>query len=676
MARSLLVVLVVVLTALSWRWTWANGFLSRPPLSDSAGYRNTSLMLLRTWREDGVAAWGRHVMELGGAHPPAITALTSACARVRGHDEITLDDMWLVSAAFGVLSTLGSFALARRFLSPGLAVAAAAVAQSAPVIIDDWWRLYTQLPMTACVLWAYAAVLGSEGFTRRGPSLAFGLWAGAAWMLKSIAPVYLVGAAAALVVGWRRNGPRRPLVNSGIAVLAVCAVAMPWYGSHLDAVLGYADSVVGTEGQRTFSMGVPLWSLERWLYYPIHMAGHGLAGPLAALTLAALAWGAVRAFRGTTSANALVMTTTLLVAWIILTVGQTQTRAWYVMGFVPPLAILLVSFAASLRSRRARVVAGIILAAACAFNHWLTQRPIAEDASRRILWDSVEAIPCTHGIYSILAPAIGARSVPEAEPWPHREWVERMVAESTRRRPAVFFTVHAPYRHPLVNPTTFDYESLRLTGRRLDAVDEYESGFFALPLAARARRLAGIEFIVHDHRKMPLDDLVLALKHVRLAAEVLDTRTCTEKSTLSLLRIRPDHVPPRFVDEASVATLDLTPAPVAWRGGVRLVASDVRESAGGGRSVILLLDASGDRRSLEAVVSARRGDKRIGRCIRRVPLRRDGGLVTLDFALEGGPAAAMEVALRDVSGDRHHVVDVAETDLVRRGFGVELPSDD
>ena len=385
----LLAAICVGQSTLAYRWMSRNGFVDRPFVTDAAWYRIEALGFQRAFVESGFTGWLRAGLAADTSHPPTTPMLVGLTAALRGDAGVSYDAAFLTIQAFAAAFILGSYLLARRFLGRRAAVAAAALVASTPVFIPNLRPFFPQMPMAAMLVWTSHALLAADGFSRRGPSLAAGLLAGMATMVKMLAPLYCAGTvAAALLLGLLRPGPkRRPLQNAALAAAGAGVVLLPWYAQHWRTVWYYTAAVTGEEGQERYSAAMSAGSLARWLYYPYHFLNSGLGWLIAVPFLVAALWGIavlVRASRRKAAlsqaasarlCDGLLLLAAPAAAFVPLTLGQTAARAFYVMCFVPFAVTLLVRFVVSRRSGSARVGLSLWLVVSAVLYQLLGQRP-------------------------------------------------------------------------------------------------------------------------------------------------------------------------------------------------------------------------------------------------------------------------------------------------------------
>jgi 4-amino-4-deoxy-L-arabinose transferase-like glycosyltransferase len=384
-----LALLCLLQSGLSYAWIARNGYLERPFASDAAHYRIDALAMKRGYETGGFVGWWAAGAAHDRPHPPVVVMLVGLVAAWRGDEGVSPQAAFLTLQLFGALFVLGTYRLARRFSGRGAAVAAAALAASAPLAIPNLRPLYPQFPMAALIPFALDALLATDGFRLRGRSALFGALAGLATLVKMLAPLYLVGAAlGALAVGLRDRARRDTVwLNLILAAAAFAVVAGPWFCAHWDSVSGYTTAVVGGEGQKVFSSSLPVGSVARWLYYPFHFLNDGVGWlfvPQLLFGCAAGAFALVRARRAPADADpaaarrardGALLALAPVVGYVPLTLGQTAGWAFYWLPFVPLAGIVAARAAEAVRPALPRRALWAWCGLTALFYQALAQRP-------------------------------------------------------------------------------------------------------------------------------------------------------------------------------------------------------------------------------------------------------------------------------------------------------------
>ena len=167
-----------------------------------------------------------------GYYPPLVPGVTALLYRVAGRSyEVAM----ATNVLFLALLLAGTWGLGNRMLGRPAGILASLLLLAAPGIRLNAGEYMLDLPLAVMVVLSTWTLLGTEGFSRRGRSVAFGALCGAGMLTKwsfllfLAAPVVLVLLSAAKES--RRGGGsvtgRR--VNLALALLAAALVAAPYY---------------------------------------------------------------------------------------------------------------------------------------------------------------------------------------------------------------------------------------------------------------------------------------------------------------------------------------------------------------------------------------------------------------------------------------------------------------
>lgn len=149
-----------------------------------------------------------------------------------------------VNLVFVPMLAAGTYLAGKRVYGPTAGMLAAIFALGTPIVLSHFHVFLLDAPLAGSVALAFAVLLASERFTKRGASIAAGALLGVALLVKTIAPVYLLGPVAVMLVagGWRQWR------NVGLFALAILVVAGPYYAIHYDDVFGVSqETTIGAE---------------------------------------------------------------------------------------------------------------------------------------------------------------------------------------------------------------------------------------------------------------------------------------------------------------------------------------------------------------------------------------------------------------------------------------------
>jgi hypothetical protein len=266
---------------------------------------------------------------------------------------------------------LVTYLLARRFASPGVAAGAAAVVCLAPPVLA--WSLMVHMALLATLAaMAFVLLLLQSGwFERTGVSALVGVCAGMLALSRSMAPVYVAGlAAGVVVVSLTSRGPRltrRRARNMAIAAAAALLVAGPWWVVSGPAAWQWLSTVKEFGVGPVARKGIPgmdrlAWSLKE-------------AGPATVLFLAVVvgtwAVGGVRRRPGRPGPGAAgwgelggVVVISFAAVLVVLGAVASHGTAFDLPVLVPAMLVLILAAARAAGGRRVVAVGGGLLIAA------------------------------------------------------------------------------------------------------------------------------------------------------------------------------------------------------------------------------------------------------------------------------------------------------------------------
>ncbi len=335
------------------------------------------------------------------------------------------------------MAVFATFAIGRALGSPARGLAAGILVGAYTEVFLESRVFMLDLPLTALVALTVWAVVRSEGFAHKGFSLAAGLIAGVGLLAKWTLPVF-VGPVAAYL--WRRDGRGAPTGarrrHLALALVAMAAVAAPWYLRHLTLPLSLFQSAY-TYGVVEGDPGLD--RLAGWTWYARALV-YQLGPPFAALFLVGLAF--ARRTRGLG----------LCLVWLLLPLAcftLVRNKDYrFTMPVLPAVALLSVGWIDRLRPSRAAVaVGGIALAvvghAAYLGWGWGADRPL-------VAWVRERA-----GAWGVELPS----HPPAREAWPGAALLEAVVHDRAGGpRPARLSVLPD---HPYLSRFTLRYQATR-----------------------------------------------------------------------------------------------------------------------------------------------------------------------------------------------------------------------
>jgi 4-amino-4-deoxy-L-arabinose transferase-like glycosyltransferase len=281
------VVLLVLFSALVHLW-WLNRFRDGFPLDiDESRYLQFGLSLKDGLADEGVRGFWR-VWEAQQDFGPLLP-LTSVPLYVNLGESV-VNGIATQLIFFAVL-VLASYGIGARLTSGTGGALVALVVATAPAVVD-FTRTY-QFPVTAAATFAAStyALLASDGLSRRGWSIAWGVLLGltalARTMMIAFVPVQLV-------VALGRPGARRLRVeNLAIGVTAGVLTASMWFATSWGSVVDYLTNFGYGDRSVSFGTSKSRLSVGYWTQEIVETVREDLYLPLSFLLALALGLGLV-----------------------------------------------------------------------------------------------------------------------------------------------------------------------------------------------------------------------------------------------------------------------------------------------------------------------------------------------------------------------------------------------
>jgi hypothetical protein len=216
----------------------------RPPEWDHANHLERAVQCARDLGAGDVTA----LLERSSFYPPLVICSAGALYRLWPSDVAAAQ---IVTWLFLGLGMLATFLLGRRTGGETTGVVAAILFGTAPFVVFLALRFQLDLPLAAMVAFALWALVGSDGFTRRGFALLAGVLCGLGMLTKPSFVVYVLPAVLVSLRHCRRPGA---VVNLVLAMVAALIVALPWYGPR---AFGMMAQVGARSGKQAAESGHP-----------------------------------------------------------------------------------------------------------------------------------------------------------------------------------------------------------------------------------------------------------------------------------------------------------------------------------------------------------------------------------------------------------------------------------
>lgn len=279
--------IMAVLPQLLWLVRYRAG---HPFDIDEAGYISIALDQAAALRRGQLIDLGRVFLHHGPAAPLA-PLLAAPILAVFGPDPS-------LAMAVPVLTLLGTlvatFAIARTLQRAPVAVLSTLMVAGLPVMIDYSRTFQFALPATACFTAALAMLARSRSLLSPRAMLLWGVCVGLMLLSRTMTVAFLPGLLVAAGLAWLASSDRvQAARNLGLGVMAMTAVAAPWYLGNWREVSGYllGAGYGATSTQYQFATAPPLSldgmtaflyrQVNEYLYLPAALVlGAGLAAGL------------------------------------------------------------------------------------------------------------------------------------------------------------------------------------------------------------------------------------------------------------------------------------------------------------------------------------------------------------------------------------------------------------
>lgn len=194
-----------------------------PPEWDHANHLERAVLCAR----DLAAGDVRAVIARSAFYPPLVPCLAGVASTIVPSDVAAAQ---AVVVAFLALGMAAIYAIGRERIGGRAGVMAAVIFGSAPFVVFSTVRFQLDLPLASMVALAFWLTLRTEGFARRGWSLALGAAVGLGLLVKPPLPVYVLPAVAWALGAGRGRGR---ITNAALATLVALATSLAWYGPRL-----------------------------------------------------------------------------------------------------------------------------------------------------------------------------------------------------------------------------------------------------------------------------------------------------------------------------------------------------------------------------------------------------------------------------------------------------------
>jgi len=437
----------------------------QPPSWDPAHYLDLTLGHERALQSRGLSGFFSDVITSDPVRAPLLTMLAAPIFLVVGPGP---DRGLILNLLLWPVLLAAVYLLGRRLFSARTGLLAAFLTATTPIIFGLAHEFFIEFLLTALVTVTVLLLLKTDGFTRRGASVALGVVVGLGMLTKVTFPLYVAGpclvlgiAALSPVVRARRNGGpiagRLARIAVNICIIGAFAVAIPffWYLHDLKPSWEYAKWASNGAGSLPYGPAQPYKPDEiakftltiinvdiSWLYVVV---------PLIGLALVLVAW-----WRGW--AGALVWRTTTVKVLVL--AGWFAIPFWYVTlshnhdprflaPAMPAFALLMAGVLARVpkpNTRRALIVGTVVLG---------TFQWFAALFSVPILPDKIQATtPAGEAIIWWQGPQSRAHNHTPYGNWKVDEILTYLATKNPSTNGVKPLTIGLLTAHPVFNPNT------------------------------------------------------------------------------------------------------------------------------------------------------------------------------------------------------------------------------
>jgi 4-amino-4-deoxy-L-arabinose transferase-like glycosyltransferase len=336
---AVLLLLVALLAAANFFWLRAN---VTPPSWDQSAHISYCLDfhdLFKSWHplQPARRSFLIRLMRVSNFWPPFFHLSTVPVTLLLGFSPDTVcatHILYLIVLAFSI------YAIGRRFLTPWLGVAAAALTMLFPVIFGLSRTQLVDLPLTAMVTLVQALILKTGAGTRRKSAWMLGLAAGLCVLTKWTGPVFFAGTfLLVLVRAWKKKEASRVSMILSLLVVALLAflIIMPWFRSNWTDFTSRMGSINTADAAR---MGSPKpFTPQAFSWYAAELTRNLLTWPLMPFILL----GAVGTVIWSRKGRLLAFLACWFVPAFLVFVGIPVKDDRFIVPFLPAFALLTVA---------------------------------------------------------------------------------------------------------------------------------------------------------------------------------------------------------------------------------------------------------------------------------------------------------------------------------------------
>ncbi|MGI8462549.1 MAG: ArnT family glycosyltransferase [Solirubrobacterales bacterium] len=270
----------------------------------------------------------------------------------------------MLNLVFVPLLAAACFLIGRLVYGPRAGVLAAIFALGTPIVLSLFHVFLLDAPLAACVGITLWALLASQRFARRRESVLAGVLLGVALLVKTVAPIFLIGPIAVMLIGggWRQW---RNIALFGVIALAIAA---PYYVIHLDHLFDISNQATTTglqQGAGTIYGGYERFSVSNLTWYGWAALNIQYFLPLLALFAIGLV-ASLREVRRRT--HLLELLVGLATGYLLVTFALSIRDPRYTVPLVVFVAVIATGWITTTKLRWARIAGTAVLAVAVLAN--------------------------------------------------------------------------------------------------------------------------------------------------------------------------------------------------------------------------------------------------------------------------------------------------------------------
>lgn len=358
-----------LLATIAWTAAWListgrSSYFEQLPNWDWANYHSSSLLIKIKMEQKGwIAGLWDGWTTAAGSHTPFVQLTSALLMFIFGESRFVIESVLILYTFVWAWATFRGIEL---FMDTKTAAWSVALSFTFPVFIVVSQVFLLEHPMSAFFSLSLWMLLRSEGFSKWGPSILFGVFSGLACVTRLMGFVYFVGPA---VVGfaWILQRPNKSgaLLKYGIAGAVSMAICISWYLPNYEAVRAYVGGVTFGSRAQAFTGGSSIFSFDTLSYYFLWILYEGPGVPLAIfLGLVGIVVTASRHRALVWNRPMFVLLAVFLLDFLAIFPSGQRVGARYFLPLMPILAVLIIQILRAIPWGSLRAIAIVITGAA------------------------------------------------------------------------------------------------------------------------------------------------------------------------------------------------------------------------------------------------------------------------------------------------------------------------